>query len=132
MASLAAPLSPTALALDTFSQATKMKSGVGEAENDKAEGGESADKGDAEGSKANIEQKEFFWDQFLVYMATIIALLTVLDITLQLFRGGGLICRLPARLPLDSEGNETVVPIGHRTLKLSTNSRSISYASGLF
>ena len=105
MESIASPLSPTALALDTF---TKTKS---EGENGKGEGGESAGGGgDVEGGKANIEQKEFFWDQFLVYMATIIALLTVLDITLQLFRGGGLVCRLPARVPLDSEENETVTP----------------------
>ena len=93
MDAIAAPLSPTGLAMETFSQATKKTS---EGDNGKGEGGESAGGGDAEGGKAKIEQKEFFWDQFLIYMATIIALLTVLDITLQLFRGGGLVCRLPA------------------------------------
>ena len=40
-------------------------------------------------------------------MATIIALLTVLDATIQFFRGGGLSCRLPARVPI---GNETYEP----------------------
>ena len=53
-----------------------------------------------------VEQKEFFWDQFLTYIATIIALLTVLDATLQFFRGGGLSCRVPNLV----EGNDTVEP----------------------
>ena len=113
MDAIAAPLSPAGLAMETFSQATKKTS---EGENGKGEGGESAGGGDAEGGKAKIEQKEFFWDQFLIYMATIIALLTVLDITLQLFRGGGLVCRLPARLPLHSDKNETVASDENETV----------------
>ena len=66
--------------------------------------GKAAAETDAAGDK--IEQKEFFWDQFLTYMATIIALLTVLDVTLQFFRGGGLSCRVPPT----ERGNETIEP----------------------
>ena len=88
------PFSPASIAAETLQRvaSSKTEEAVGE-----AEGGGKADK---------IEQKDFFWDQFLTYMATIIALLTVLDATLQFFRGGGLSCRVPAAVV----GNETVEP----------------------
>ena len=60
----------------------------------------------AEGQEVGaIQPKEFFWDQFLIYVSTIVALLIVLDITLQFFRGGGLVCRVPVTF---SEGNTMV------------------------
>ena len=46
--------------------------------------------------KKEIEPKEFFWDQLILYVATIIALLTLLDISLQLLRSGGLFCYIPS------------------------------------
>ena len=58
-------------------------------------------------SKGAIQPKEFFWDQFLIYVSTIVALLTVLDVTLQFFRGGGLMCRLPSTVvAYDNETSE--------------------------
>ena len=97
MATVTSPalLSPTSLASESLKSALPSE-GEGNASKDAGEGG-GGDK---------IEQKEFFWDQFLTYMATIIALLTVLDVTLQFFRGGGLSCRVP---PTEME-NETVEP----------------------
>ncbi len=44
----------------------------------------------------NIQLKEFFWDQFLIYVASAIALLTLLDLSVQFFRSSsGLQCFLP-------------------------------------
>ena len=79
-------LSPTSLASESIKSALPSKS----------DGERNASKDAGEGGGDKIEQKEFFWDQFLTYMATIIALLTVLDVTLQFFRGGGLSCRVPS------------------------------------
>lgn len=51
--------------------------------------------GGGESSK-NIELKEFFWDQFLIYLATGIALLTLVDASIQFFRSNnGLQCFVP-------------------------------------
>ena len=89
--------SPTSVASESLKGAIPSSAeSEGNASRD-AEGGGGGDK---------IEQKEFFWDQFLTYMATIIALLTILDITLQFFRGGGLSCRVPAT----EIENETIEP----------------------
>ena len=45
-----------------------------------------------------IQPKDFFWDQAIMYLSSIMALLTVLDITLQFFRGGGPICMVPGTI----------------------------------
>ena len=52
------------------------------------------DKSDAPRDEAEKEivPKEFFWDQLILYIATLIALLTLLDISLQFLRSGGLFC----------------------------------------
>ena len=100
---LTSPFSPTSLATEAVNEASKRNS-KGERERDARNDTAGA------GSNGKIDQKEFFWDQFVTYIATIIALLTVLDVTLQFFRGGGLSCRLPSRIPLQSNGNETVEP----------------------
>lgn len=78
----------------------------GEMEGDKGEKEDGDKSSDSEGYKSDITPKEFFWDKFIIYVATIVALLTALDVTLQFFRGGGLVCRVPA----SSEGNETIEP----------------------
>ena len=45
-----------------------------------------------------IELKDFFWDQFLLYIGSAIALLTILDLSLQFFRSpSGLQCLLPTQ-----------------------------------
>ena len=55
-------------------------------------------------NKNAIQPKEFFWDQFLKYLATAIALLTLLDFSLQFFRGaGGLLCYIPSDLLNNSD-----------------------------
>ncbi len=46
-------------------------------------------------TRKNIELKDFFWDQFLIYVSTGIALLTVLDASIQFFRSSGLQCYIP-------------------------------------
>lgn len=85
------PVSPTQVVFGS------TKKDAGKNEGDSCDMGGSEGKGsDAEEGTSSIEPKEFFWDQFLVYISTIIALLTVLDVTLQFFRGGGLACRLPS------------------------------------
>ena len=51
-----------------------------------------------EGGEAEKEiiPKEFFWDQLVTYIATAIALLTLVDTTVQFFRStGGLLCYIP-------------------------------------
>ena len=100
-------LSPTSLGVESLQGTGKKKSSRNVSNN-----GNDASLGrrDAEGYGGEINQKEFFWDQFLIYMATIIALLTVLDVTLQFFRGGGLSCRLPPKVPSNPSGNETFEP----------------------
>lgn len=63
----------------------------------KTEGdGDNKKKGNGVDSNKNIQLKEFFWDQFITYLATAIGLLTVLDVSLQFFRSnGGLQCYIP-------------------------------------
>ena len=58
--------------------------------------GDQAKKKSGNESNKNIQLKEFFWDQFLIYIATGIALLTLLDVSIQFFRSnGGLQCYVP-------------------------------------
>ena len=45
----------------------------------------SGDEDEHEAENNSIQPKDFFWDQFLTYLATAIALLTLLDITRQFF-----------------------------------------------
>lgn len=70
-------------------------------------GSESGDEGgsksrDQDRQKEDIVPKEFFWDQFIKYLATAIALLTVLDIALQFFQGGNLFCYPPLGYQADT------------------------------
>ena len=55
---------------------------------------------------ASIKPKDFFWDQFVKYLASTMALLTLLDITLQFFRGGGTVCIVPGTM--DGQDNTTI------------------------
>ncbi len=48
------------------------------------------DKGEA------IEPKDFFWDQFLKYISSGILALTVLNVSVEFLRGGGVTCFTPA------------------------------------
>ena len=100
MANFAAALLPTSPTQLVFGEKTMSPTSPG----GKEDGGAS-EKGNGGGGSSSteestgpIQQKEFFWDQFLVYVSTIIALLTVLDVTLQFFRGGGLACRVPVTI----------------------------------
>ena len=51
-------------------------------------------KGKDEGEK--IEPKEFFWDQFLTYVSSAIVALTVLNVSVEFLRGGGVTCFPPS------------------------------------
>ena len=76
-----------------FSQGSGSKS---EGEGDKKKKGGGGD------SNKNIQLKEFFWDQFITYLATAIGLLTILDVSLQFFRSnGGLQCYIPMSILQD-------------------------------
>ena len=107
MASIAAalvPTSPTQLVFGEKTISPTTSSGGGKEDSGASDKGS----GEGEGSSSDestgpIQPKEFFWDQFLVYISTIIALLTVLDVALQFFRGGGLACRVPVTI----DGTET-------------------------
>ncbi len=50
--------------------------------------------GEKEGE--SIEPKEFFWDQFLKYISTGILALTVLNVSVEFLRGGGVTCFTPS------------------------------------
>ncbi len=45
---------------------------------------------------SSIEPKEFFWDQFIKYIASAILALTVLNVTVEFLRGGGVSCFPPS------------------------------------
>ncbi len=45
---------------------------------------------------SSIQPKEFFWDQFLKYIASAILALTVLNVTVEFLRGGGVSCFPPS------------------------------------
>ena len=67
----------------------------------------SGDEDEHEAENNSIQPKDFFWDQFLTYLATAIALLTLLDITRQFFHGaGGPLCSVPSNL-LGNNGDAT-------------------------
>ena len=42
-----------------------------------------------------VEPKEFFWDQFINYLSTGILALTVLNVSVEFLRGGGVTCFPP-------------------------------------
>ena len=67
-------------------------------------GGKGEKSSSDEGSDVSIQPKDFFWDQAIKYLSSIMALLTVLDVTLQFFRGGGPICMVPGTI----EGRDNV------------------------
>lgn len=54
----------------------------------------------------SVEPKDFFWDQFLKYISSAILALTLLNITVEFFRSGGVLCFHPSDtaslLPSDS------------------------------
>lgn len=45
--------------------------------------------------KGVVEPKEFFWDQFITYLSTGILALTVLNVSVEFLRGGGVTCFPP-------------------------------------
>ena len=45
---------------------------------------------------ATIQPKEFFWDQFLKYITSAILALTVLNVSIEFLRGGGVSCFPPS------------------------------------
>ena len=47
-------------------------------------------------SSTSLRPKDFFWDQFLKYISSAILALTVLNVSVEFFRGGGLKCFSPA------------------------------------
>lgn len=110
MVDLLSPLSPTQFIFGGGGGDANPMASAGSSSGGKKEGsGSSSDEnggGVSEESTGPIQQKEFFWDQFLVYVSTIIALLTVLDVTLQFFRGGGLVCRVPSSVEKDNVTSE--------------------------
>ena len=53
------------------------------------------DKDSEADEKGEIEQKEFFWDQFVTYISTAILALTVLNVSVEFLRGGGVTCFPP-------------------------------------
>ena len=69
-----------------------------------AHGGKGEKSSSDKGSDVSIQPKDFFWDQAIKYLSSIMALLTVLDVTLQFFRGGGPICMVPGTI----EGRDNV------------------------
>ena len=93
--------------------AAALKSFPGASANDLIFGTEAQkkghDKSDGPGDEAEkeIEPKEFFWDQLILYIATIIALLTLLDVALQFLRSGGLFCYVD--IPSTAEVNVSEV-----------------------
>ena len=96
MTSLTASLLPTSPTSLVFREGEEREMSEDKKGSGAGDGGDSAQKID------DIQPKEFFWDQFLIYVSTIVALLTVLDVTLQFFRGGGLMCRIPGLVELDN------------------------------
>ena len=46
--------------------------------------------------KDTLEPKEFFWDQFVKYISSAILALTILNVTVEFFRDGGVSCFHPA------------------------------------
>ena len=49
-----------------------------------------------ETSSTSLELKEFFWDQFIKYISSAILALTVLNVSVEFLRGGGVQCFPPA------------------------------------
>ena len=53
---------------------------------------------DGKGKKdeaTSLEPKDFFWDQFLKYISSAILALTVLNVSVEFLRGGGVQCFPP-------------------------------------
>ena len=46
-------------------------------------------------TSTSLEQKDFFWDQFLKYISSGILALTVLNVSVEFLRGGGVQCFPP-------------------------------------
>ena len=49
-----------------------------------------------ETSSTSLEPKDFFWDQFIKYISSAILALTVLNVSVEFLRGGGVQCFPPA------------------------------------
>ena len=54
------------------------------------------DKNSKKDEGGDIEPKEFFWDQFITYISTAILALTVLNVSVEFLRGGGVTCFPPS------------------------------------
>ena len=54
-----------------------------------------------EASATSLEPKDFFWDQFIKYISSGILALTVLNVSVEFLRGGGVQCFPPAISKLD-------------------------------
>ena len=59
---------------------------------------------DGKGKKEDgttLEPKDFFWDQFLKYISSAILALTVLNVSVEFLRGGGVQCFPPTNIKLE-------------------------------
>ena len=50
---------------------------------------------DKKGEEPVLQLKDFVWDQFLKYISSAILALTVLNVSVEFLRGGGVLCFLP-------------------------------------
>ena len=48
-----------------------------------------------EGEEPVLQLKDFVWDQFLKYISSAILALTVLNVSVEFLRGGGVLCFPP-------------------------------------
>ena len=46
-------------------------------------------------SSTSLRPKDFFWDQFLKYISSAVLALTVLNVSVEFLRGGGVQCFSP-------------------------------------
>lgn len=70
--------------------------------------GSGGGKAGGEDEPNSIEPKEYFWDQFLKYISSAILALTVLNVSVEFLRGGGVVCFPPpdSRYLVDAEPGE--------------------------
>ncbi len=52
-----------------------------------------------------VRLEEFFWDHFILYIASLILALTVLNVTVEFLRGGGIFCFPPTDNAATIDGN---------------------------
>ena len=56
-----------------------------------------------EGEEPVLQLKDFVWDQFLKYISSAILALTVLNVSVEFLRGGGVLC-FPPPLTMSVDG----------------------------